>query len=487
MRRLATALLTAALTLTAGAGAASALDPLTLRDGRLTDGQGRQVVLHGINVHHKRAPFLPHDGGGVRTSFTEAEAARLRRWGWNTIRLAFSMEGLLPVRGELDRGYLRRYVAMVRMAARHGQYVLVDFHQDELSPKYAGNGMPAWMADDDGLPFLGSAGHPNDYFVQPAVGRAFLNFFRDSEGQRTEFVRAFAALARALRDEPGVLGYDLFNEPSCELGAGTGYARPELELSNEPRAAEICLRPLYDQLVPALRRADPNHPVFYEDFINTAWGYVPYGVGEPPNRPWPFRHTGLSFHVYCPHPLRAQTPCPEHERDAFARAMANARRNRAWPLLTEFGAVDELAPTARALEHADRRGLSWQFWSLKTWDDPHPGFGPDSLDPDADGFSVVDKRGRVKQGKLRLLARAYPERIAGSGAAWSFDPRTRRFAMTWRPDRRHATVVSLPRTVHDRGGHRVRVRGARVVSAPGAARLRLRGTAPRARVVVTRR
>ena len=50
-------------------------------------------------------------------------------------------------RGKIDEDFVRRYVAMVRMAARQGQYVLVDFHQDEFSSKYAGNGMPAWMAD----------------------------------------------------------------------------------------------------------------------------------------------------------------------------------------------------------------------------------------------------------------------------------------------------------------------------------------------------
>ncbi len=93
MRR---ALLATVLAFAGLAPAAHAIEPLTLRDGQLTDPAGRQVVLHGINVHYKVAPYLPHDGGGVRTSFTEAEAAKLREWGWNTIRLAFSMVGLMP-------------------------------------------------------------------------------------------------------------------------------------------------------------------------------------------------------------------------------------------------------------------------------------------------------------------------------------------------------------------------------------------------------
>src|SRR3712207_1284801 len=165
--------------LSAGFGTvpASALDPLTLHGGKLQDRHGRKVILHGINVHYKVPPYLPHNGGGVRTSFTPREARRLRQWGWNTVRLAFSMEGLMPRRGRIDRGYIRRYVAMARMAARNGQYVLVDMHQDEFSRKYKGNGFAPWAADDDGIPFGTSSGHPNDY-AQPAGQRAFLKIGR---------------------------------------------------------------------------------------------------------------------------------------------------------------------------------------------------------------------------------------------------------------------------------------------------------------------
>ena len=45
-----------------GAAPAAALDPLTVSGGKLKDRHGRNVVLHGINVHYKVAPYLPHDG-----------------------------------------------------------------------------------------------------------------------------------------------------------------------------------------------------------------------------------------------------------------------------------------------------------------------------------------------------------------------------------------------------------------------------------------
>jgi hypothetical protein len=41
------------------AGAHAAADPLAVKGGRLVDGQGRTVVLHGVNVVYKLAPYAP--------------------------------------------------------------------------------------------------------------------------------------------------------------------------------------------------------------------------------------------------------------------------------------------------------------------------------------------------------------------------------------------------------------------------------------------
>lgn len=102
----------------------------------------------------------------------------------------------------------------------------------------------------------------------------------------------------------------------------------------------------------------------------------------------------------------------------------------------------------------------------------------------ADAESIVDENGNVKTAKLGVLARAYPERIAGTGARWSFDPATRRFALRWRAARQADTMVRLPRLQYQRG-YELSLNGARLVSA--GAMLRLRGRGRPARVVVTPR
>ena len=61
------------LALPAAAGAA----PLKVKGGRLVDGKGRTVVLHGVNVAYKVAPHHPN-GSAERTSFDRQDVARLR-------------------------------------------------------------------------------------------------------------------------------------------------------------------------------------------------------------------------------------------------------------------------------------------------------------------------------------------------------------------------------------------------------------------------
>jgi hypothetical protein len=95
VRRALCLLLLAAAAVPASAGAAA--DPLAVAGGRLVDGRGRAVVLHGVNVVYKPAPYTP--------DFTRADARRLRGWGMNAIRLGVSWRALEPTRGVIDGGY----------------------------------------------------------------------------------------------------------------------------------------------------------------------------------------------------------------------------------------------------------------------------------------------------------------------------------------------------------------------------------------------
>ena len=86
---------------------AGAADPAR-REGRAPRRRrGRAVVLHGVNVVYKLAPYAP--------DFTRADARRVRGWGMNAIRLGVSWRALEPARGRSTR--LRRARARAWCAA----------------------------------------------------------------------------------------------------------------------------------------------------------------------------------------------------------------------------------------------------------------------------------------------------------------------------------------------------------------------------------
>ena len=434
--------------------AQAAADPLAVKGARLIDGQGRTVVLHGVNVVYKLAPYTP--------DFTRADARRLRGWGMNAIRLGVSWRALEPTRGVLATVYVARVRRLVRLAGAEGLWVLIDMHQDLWSERYGGEGAPDWATLDDGQPFVPS---PFPYaYLQPAVGRSFTSFWSNRDGIRTAYVSAYASLAKVLAREDGVIGYDAMNEPACELTAAPCGLPPQ------PAAAASYLAPFYRELVPALRRADPGTPTFYEDWLTTDFGY-PFSVRVP------YRNLGLSYHVYCGQPIRTD-PCQTQETQALRNGATNATLNHAAALVTEFGATDKLGVIRRVVDGADAAGVGWLYWQYKTYGDPTTSAAAEG--PDAE--SIVTPAGAVKAAKARELARAYPMRIAGRGARWSYGAADGRFGLSWTATAGADTVVALPRITYPRG-FTVRVHGARVVR---RAPLTLRGSG-RASITVTRR
>jgi endoglycosylceramidase len=316
------------------AGAHAAADALAVKGGRLVDGQGRTVVLHGVNVVYKLAPYAP--------AFTRADARRLRGWGMNAIRLGVSWKALEPSRGVVDAGYAARVRKLVRIAGAEGLWVLVDMHQDLWSERFGGEGAPDWATLDDGLPFVPT---PFPYaYLQPPVGRSFTSFWTNRDGVRSAYVAAYAGLAKLLAHEDAVIGYDAMNEPACEIAAAPCGVPPQ------PAAATQYLVPFYRELVPALRRADPDTPTFYADWLTTDFGY-PFAVRLP------YRNLGLSYHVYCGQPIRAD-PCPTQETQALRNGAANATLNHATALVTEFGATDKLDVIRRVVD--GRLRLRWR-------------------------------------------------------------------------------------------------------------------------------
>ena len=118
-------------------------------------------------------------------------------------------------------------------------------HQDMWSERFEGNGAPDWATIDDGSSSRLAGGFPSTTRARhrPVVHELLGEPRRHPRRLR----RAFARLAGAAR-EAGVLGYDAFNEPSCEIQLVA------LRAPARPAAGAQWLAPFYDEVIPALAR-----------------------------------------------------------------------------------------------------------------------------------------------------------------------------------------------------------------------------------------
>lgn len=127
---------------------------LLIEQGKFVDASGRQVILRGINVagdaKYPSEPFDQpsqvtddfFDGDNVsfhKRPFTKEDAhvhfARLRRFGYNTIRYIFTWEAI-EARGPgiYDEEWINHTIEVLRTAKDYGFFVYMDPHQDVVRP-----------------------------------------------------------------------------------------------------------------------------------------------------------------------------------------------------------------------------------------------------------------------------------------------------------------------------------------------------------------
>ncbi|OJJ48635.1 hypothetical protein ASPZODRAFT_1646406 [Penicilliopsis zonata CBS 506.65] len=133
-------------------------------DGQIfRDPQNREITFRGINVagdaKYPRAPNVPthiSDGffDGDSVSFVgrpfpledaHKHFARLRKWGYNTIRYLFTWEAIEHAGpGVYDEEWIAFTIEILRVAKQYGFYVFMDPHQDVWSRFSGGSGAPMW-------------------------------------------------------------------------------------------------------------------------------------------------------------------------------------------------------------------------------------------------------------------------------------------------------------------------------------------------------
>ena len=367
----------------------------------LTDAEGRVLLVHGVNMVNKTAPYDPTSAG-----FSDADATWLADNGFLVVRVGVLATGLMPTPGVVDTGYIQRIATTVQDLASHGIFSLIDLHQDGWGPVVGSDGFPAWMTLTGDAGNDTEAGFPFYYQDNPALQQAFQSFWDNAEGPgdaglQDDYAAMFSALATQLAGEPYVLGYDLLNEP----WPGTTWSACLNAPSGCPSLDNGELAPAYAKAVAAIRGAGDEHLVFGEPFVLFNYGTSTTSMPLPGGDP----NGGMSFHVY---PLS-----PNQAPDVIGNAVSWSSTTGGALLNTEWGATVSpltLAPESIALDEAL---VPWIFWSFCCELVP-------SLQQAPGGSNLVASTASV-------LVQPYPLAVAGTPQQLTVDPSAGTLSFTW--------------------------------------------------------
>jgi endoglycosylceramidase len=475
-----------ALTLLAAAAfaapaAARPAEPLAHAGRWITDAKGRVVVLHGVAVV-VGGSFDAAEGErtAAQVGFRRADARFLARQGFNVVRLGMFFRGYSPEPGVYDDKYLESFARTQRRLGRAGIFTLLDFHQDQLGPLYAGRGFADWFLIDDGLTNTGRP-FPEGYFDNPALNRAYDHLWANDPGPggvglQDRFAAGWATVAARFARARGVLGYDIFNEP----WPGSAYAPCASPAGCPPGGFDqVELTAFSNRVIAAIRTADRRHLAFYEPNLQFDVGAATgHGQVDDPN-------AGFSFHNYClgaapglPHVPDPINACRDvGETLVFRNAEAHSQQTGAALLMTEFGDTDQPEIHSRVADLADRFMVGWTDWAYMG------STGQVKIDD-----SKPPRPDNVRRERLDAVVRPYPQLVAGTPLEYGWDGdrfelsfTTRSAAGSRRFGRGARSEIVVPRARFPHG-YGVEVTGAKVASTPRAKLLVLR-TCPRVRSV----
>lgn len=442
-------------------------------NNRLVDEMGRTLLFHGVNAVAKSFPFSFESPSTFDPmySLVDKDMDDLVSWGHNIVRIGVLWAGVEPARGRYNDTYLAIMKDLVDRLYSKGIMTIVDMHQDAMNERFCGEGFPRWAVDlnsrgwvkfplpvrlrpyetdDDGIPLRSECKKEifAKYYASAESAITWQNFWEDANGFQTAFVKFWGHVAKAFKDSPGVIGYDIINEPFV----GNLYAHPMLVVPGH--ADLVHLQPLYQRIHAEIRKVDSAKSIVFEPFpafdIMSESGFT-----EGPGGPEFNDRQILSYHVYCLQkengdPVNAFL-CGPLETYFTDIRIKDAARLGVVGMMTEFGAnagdnegVDEMLRMTRM---ADDKLQSWMYWQFKD-------FGDITTAGDASqGF--YDPDGTLQSRKVEALSRSYALATAGLIERLNFDDTTGTFVLEYTYVPSGNTVIYLSQDYHYPNGFNV--------------------------------
>jgi endoglycosylceramidase len=466
-------------TLVAAAAQSVPAGPIGHAGRWLTDSAGRVLLVTGVNMVYKVAPYAPDAAG-----FGADDAAFLAANGFTAVRVGVIWKAVEPQPGVFDDAYLARIAGTVATLASHGIVSLLDFHQDMWNESFQGEGAPDWAVQDNGLAHVPALGFAGNYFLQPALMAAYDNFWANKPGPQgiglqDWYAGAWKHVAAYFKGNPGVLGYELMNEPS----PGSAIYACLIPIFGCP-FSDAYVTAFDKKVTAAIRQADPDTMVFSEPFLTFDVGY-PSAVGATGDP-----HAGFSYHDYCPFPASVNVLCSPFNDWTFGNADSHSNSTGDALLLTEFGATSDQGVLSSVVADAESHRVGWMVWAYCNCYDPTTSASPASSESLVYNPSQPPTGSNVNQSMLTALAVPHPELVAGTPQSYHYDTSAHTFTLDYTTARADGsgsfpagsrTTVAVPDLPYP-SGYQVTVTGGRVVatgsvlelaSCPGASEVKL--------------
>ena len=411
----------------------------------LTDADGRVVLLHGVNFVSKTPGATPAADG-----FGDDDATWLADNGFDVVRLGTTAASIMPTPGVIDTAYVDSFAATVHDLTSHGLLVLIDLHQDGWSPTLGSDGFPDWMTLTRGATNT-HTGFPLYYLTNPAIQAAFQSLWDNDANPdgnpagtplQTSVGQIWSALSGAVASDPGVVGYDLFNEP----WPGTTYAPCITDAGGCP-IQDAALDLFNGRMDEAIRANDKTHLVFGEPYVLFNFGTAPTNIALPGGDP----DSGMAWHMY--------TTEAKYEPAVINYAKQWTAQTGGALLNTEFGAVTDLPTINRMVGELDDALMPWIWWAY------NQGI--------MSNMSVPPTEATINVPITDALVRPHPVAVAGTPGAAHFDPTTDTLTFSYSTtkagggsfDCGTVTSFQVPERSYPNGYH-VEVTGGVVTSAP---------------------
>ncbi|WP_449462264.1 cellulase family glycosylhydrolase [Tardisphaera miroshnichenkoae] len=291
----------------------SSLPWITVSGTHFAYDNGTYVLLHGAD--YSGAEF------GTFT-FTSRDFQAMASWGFNVVRMPIAWSYVEPSPGVYSQSYIDRVKQAVALANRYGIYVIIDMHQWWWSPVFdngEGNGLPPWA-----VPYRGG---------ESALEKDEAYFWSNLTVEQ-DFASMWEYVASQFANDSGVLGYDLFNEPTTP----TNWTSQQM-YQNMAR--------VYDMAISAIRKVDQRHIIFFET-SGYDQGTHPSNWVEPVD---PAHKLAIEVHDYWSNPLSAPL-------------YAVLQASQEWDIPVydgEFGA--DLNSPLQATMVFNEYGIAWTYWS----------------------------------------------------------------------------------------------------------------------------